>query len=121
MRAPTEITSSPLEPLTLWFSGCVLDRLILGNAAPEPQLHALVLIALCRPKDLIPRQFRRRQNESSGLPRCQAAKIRELAEGGLHRVQLIAAHESPRTTKLYDRTGDEITLEEWSGLGFRPH
>ena len=24
----------------------------------------------------------------------------------------IAAHESPRTTKLYDRTGDEITLDE---------
>jgi hypothetical protein len=24
----------------------------------------------------------------------------------------MAAHESPRTTKLYDRTGDEITLDE---------
>ena len=24
----------------------------------------------------------------------------------------IAAHESPRTTKLYDRTSDEITLDE---------
>jgi integrase/recombinase XerD len=23
-----------------------------------------------------------------------------------------AAHESPRTTRLYDRTGDEITLDE---------
>jgi len=23
-----------------------------------------------------------------------------------------AMHESPRTTKLYDRTGDEITLDE---------
>jgi hypothetical protein len=23
-----------------------------------------------------------------------------------------AAHESPRTTKLYDRTGDEITLDD---------
>jgi hypothetical protein len=23
-----------------------------------------------------------------------------------------AAHESPRTTKLYQRTGDEITLDE---------
>jgi hypothetical protein len=28
------------------------------------------------------------------------------------RPQAIAAHESPRTTKLYDRTGDEITLDE---------
>jgi hypothetical protein len=24
----------------------------------------------------------------------------------------IAAHESPRTTKLYDRTSDELTLDE---------
>ena len=28
------------------------------------------------------------------------------------KAQLMAAHESPRTTKLYDRTGDEITLDE---------
>ena len=27
-------------------------------------------------------------------------------------IVLIAAHESPRTTKLYDRTADEITLDE---------
>jgi hypothetical protein len=26
--------------------------------------------------------------------------------------QAMAAHESPRTTKLYDRTGDQITLAE---------
>lgn len=26
--------------------------------------------------------------------------------------QAIAAHESPRTTKLYDRTSDELTLDE---------
>jgi len=26
--------------------------------------------------------------------------------------QAMAAHESPRTTKLYDRRGDEITLDE---------
>jgi len=26
--------------------------------------------------------------------------------------QQIAAHESPRTTKLYDRTNDELTLDE---------
>jgi site-specific recombinase XerD len=36
-----------------------------------------------------------------------------LANGGtLENAQLIAAHESPRTTKLYDRTSDEITLDE---------
>jgi integrase len=34
------------------------------------------------------------------------------AVGSLGNAQAMAAHESPRTTKLYDRTGDEITLEE---------
>lgn len=32
--------------------------------------------------------------------------------GTLENAQMMAAHESPRTTKLYDRTGDEITLDE---------
>lgn len=34
------------------------------------------------------------------------------ANGTLENAQAMAAHESPRTTKLYDRTGDEITLDE---------
>jgi integrase/recombinase XerD len=35
-------------------------------------------------------------------------------EGGgtLEKAQQIAAHASPRTTKLYDRTSDEVTLDE---------
>jgi integrase/recombinase XerD len=32
--------------------------------------------------------------------------------GALETAQAIANHESPRTTKLYDRTSDEITLDE---------
>jgi site-specific recombinase XerD len=32
--------------------------------------------------------------------------------GTLENAQTMAAHESPRTTKLYDRTGDQITLDE---------
>jgi len=36
-----------------------------------------------------------------------------LEKGGtLENAQLMAAHESPRTTKLYDRTDDAITLDE---------
>jgi integrase len=36
-----------------------------------------------------------------------------LAAGGtLENAQAMAAHESPRTTKLYDRTSDAITLDE---------
>jgi hypothetical protein len=33
-------------------------------------------------------------------------------DGRLEHAQQIARHESPRTTKLYDRTKDEITLSE---------
>lgn len=32
--------------------------------------------------------------------------------GTIENAQTIAAHESPRTTKLYDRTADELTLDE---------
>ena len=32
--------------------------------------------------------------------------------GTIENAQAIAAHESPRTTKLYDRTDDAITLDE---------
>ena len=32
--------------------------------------------------------------------------------GSPETAQAIASHESPRTTKLYDRTGEEITLDE---------
>lgn len=32
--------------------------------------------------------------------------------GTIENAQAIAAHESPRTTKLYDRTSDEVTLDE---------
>ncbi len=36
-----------------------------------------------------------------------------LSNGGtLEHAQQIAAHESPRTTKLYDRTSDEVSLDE---------
>jgi len=35
-----------------------------------------------------------------------------LNNGTLEKAQLMAAHESPRTTKLYDRTKDEVTLDE---------
>jgi integrase len=33
------------------------------------------------------------------------------AGGTLENAQAMAAHESPRTTKLYDRTGEAITLD----------
>jgi len=33
-------------------------------------------------------------------------------KGTLEKAQAMAAHASPRTTKLYDRTSDQITLDE---------
>jgi integrase/recombinase XerD len=55
-----------------------------------------------------------------GLPRgtcChsfRATGITAYLENGgtIENAQAIAAHESPRTTKLYDRTSDQITLDE---------
>jgi cytochrome c biogenesis protein ResB len=38
--------------------------------------------------------------------------------GSLETAAHIAAHESPRTTKLYDRTADNITLEEIERIRF---
>ena len=39
-----------------------------------------------------------------------------LLNGGT-RGQAIAAHESPRTTKLYDRTADEVNVEDIEKIG----
>jgi len=45
---------------------------------------------------------------------CRATGITVYLEnnGTLETAQKIAAHESPRTTKLYDRTDDQLTLDE---------
>jgi integrase/recombinase XerD len=44
----------------------------------------------------------------------QATGITTYLENGgtLEHAQTIADHESPRTTKLYDRTGKELTAQE---------
>ncbi len=46
--------------------------------------------------------------------RFRATSITTYLENGgtIENAQAIAAHESARTTKLYDRTSDEITLDE---------
>jgi integrase len=67
---------------------------------------------------------RRRTAEASlegklGCHVFRATGITAYLEGGgtLENAQAMAAHESPRTTKLYDRTGDEITLDEVERIG----
>ena len=62
----------------------------------------------------------KRRAHKAGLPvsiSChtfRATGITAYLENGgtIEKAQAIAAHESPRTTKLYDRTSDEITLDE---------
>jgi integrase/recombinase XerD len=62
----------------------------------------------------------RRRTGKVGLPlrTCchtfRATGITAYLENGgtIEKAQSIASHESPRTTKLYDRTSDEITLDE---------
>jgi site-specific recombinase XerD len=62
----------------------------------------------------------RRRSRNAGLPLrtcCHTFRATGitayLANGGtIEKAQIIAAHESPRTTKLYDRTSDDITLDE---------
>lgn len=65
------------------------------------------------------RMIQRRADDLSskvkiGCHTFRAAGITAYLEAGgtLENAQAMAAHESPRTTKLYDRTGDEITLDE---------
>jgi hypothetical protein len=48
----------------------------------------------------------------NGLPDCATGVIAYLENGSIIYAPSIAAHESPRTTKLYDRTIDTLTLDE---------
>jgi integrase/recombinase XerD len=62
----------------------------------------------------------KRRAKTVGLPATtcchtfRATGITAYLENGgtIEKAQAIAAHESPRTTKLYDRTSDEITMDE---------
>lgn len=62
----------------------------------------------------------RRRTRAAGLPPTvcchtfRATGITAYLENGgtIENAQAIAAHSSPRTTKLYDRTSDRITLNE---------
>ena len=60
---------------------------------------------------------RRAENAGVGKTCCHTFRATGITAylsngGNIERAQAIAAHESPTTTKLYDRTGDEISLEE---------
>jgi integrase len=62
----------------------------------------------------------KRRAKAAGLPanicnhtfRATGITTFLLNGGTVEKAQVIAGHESPRTTKLYDRRSDEITLDE---------
>lgn len=62
----------------------------------------------------------KRRSAAAGLgaaPNCYTFRATGITAyllngGSIEGAQAIAAHESPRTTKFYDRTSDEITLDE---------
>jgi site-specific recombinase XerD len=67
----------------------------------------------------------RRRTAEAGFKRklgchtCRATGITAylLGGGSLENAQAMAAHESPRTTKLYDRRGDSVTVGEVEKIG----
>jgi integrase/recombinase XerD len=63
-----------------------------------------------------------RQAELGSLASCHTFRATGITAyllngGTIEKPRPIAAHESPRTTKLYDRTSDEITLDEVERIG----
>jgi site-specific recombinase XerD len=104
-----------------------LDAYLLAAGIAEDK-KSLLFHSVTRYGQLSPRSMTRndvlrmvkRRAKAAGLPvsTCnhtfRATGITAyLGNGGtIENAQTIAAHESPRTTKLYDRTSDEITLDE---------
>jgi integrase len=71
-----------------------------------------------RPADVW-RMIRRRAEKAGiktriGCHSFRATGITNYLEhsGTLEKAQQMASHSSPRTTKLYDRTNDQVTLDE---------
>jgi len=60
-------------------------------------------------KRVTPADRRRPPSASSAWPKAESYPV---AGTTIENAQAIAAHASPRTTKLYDRTSDAITLDE---------
>ena len=105
-----------------------LDEYLAAGRHPRWQQNPLFRSALGRTRILTDRPMhrvdayqmvRRRTTEAGlngklGCHMFRATGITAYLEAGgtLENAQAMAAHESPRTTKLYDRTGDEITLDE---------
>jgi site-specific recombinase XerD len=105
-----------------------MDAYIQAGHLNEHDAKEALFRSVNRKRELTNRQLNRvevflmirRRARAAGLPPstcCHTFRATGitayLANGGtLENAQAIAAHESPRTTKLYDRTSDEISLDE---------
>jgi len=75
---------------------------------------------MCLKKGVLAMAMIKRRAMLAGLPanischtfRATGITTYVLNGGTLEKAQQIAAHESPRTTRLYDRTSDEVSLDE---------
>jgi hypothetical protein len=101
-------------------SGC-LTKIIGQESSPlplraRPDWHAdrrRHAQSRCLAHDPAPRR-RAGPEGQDRLPHLPSRRDHGVSEAGgtLKNAQALAAQESPRTTKLYDRMGDEITLDE---------
>jgi site-specific recombinase XerC len=91
-----------------------LDAYIKTAGIEEAHKTPLFRSAAGRTGFLTDKPMNRRRLQNGAAARCRARYEHPhwLSHCTLENAQLMAAHESPRTTKLYDRTGDEITLDE---------
>lgn len=105
-----------------------LDSYMKAAALENEKKTPLFRSAIHRANTLTPRPMSRRdalrvikvRAKVAGLPEricCHTFRATGItayleAGGTLENAQAIAAHESPRTTKLYDRTQDNISLDE---------
>ena len=115
VRGPTQVVKRGKTPvLTAEQARELLDSIDISTVGRNPQLTKAPVTR----NDAF-RMIKRRAL-AAGLPgsTCRhtfrATGITAYLENGgtIEKAQQIAAHESLRTTKLYDRTSDEITLDE---------
>ena len=112
------------DGLSLPLPGRVSPRLSLPEArrlltAPAyPATHLCRVLASARPK-IRPERHPRSPSVTRPARRSHTAQSTHpasgfyLTNGGtLEKAQMMAAHSSPRTTKLYDRTNDAVSLDE---------
>ncbi len=86
-----------------------------GALVPKPKTPAAI-VRTGKMQFALPAGGAGRKSQLPYIPRDRITAY--LLNGGtIENAQAIAAHESPRTTKLYDRTSDEITLDEVERIG----